>query len=235
MLDKNDNSPVLVNSTYKGVISEAAPIGSLVLLNDTLPMLIKATDADSGSNGLLQYEIVEFAQSRMFHVVSNTGTMYIVAKLFRNNNNNRDLLYVFLGAIRTTTFLDYESSPNITFRVRVIDQGNPRRTSDVLAKVFISILDVNDCPPVFTNHEYNASVLVPTYANVAVVQLNATDGDSKGLTKLTYSIVNGNEANVYAIDVDRGLITVRDPNLGIKSSPHNLAVSVTDGKYSSQS
>jgi len=73
VLDRNDNSPVLVNTSYKGVISEAAPIGSLVLLNDTLPMLIKASDADSGSNGLLQYEIVEFVQSRMFHVVSNTG------------------------------------------------------------------------------------------------------------------------------------------------------------------
>ncbi|CAH1738811.1 unnamed protein product [Aphis gossypii] len=211
VLDRNDNSPVLVNTSYKGVISEAAPIGSLVLLNDTLPMLIKASDADSGSNGLLQYEIVEFVQSRMFHVVSNTG------------------------AIRTTTLLDYETSPNITFHVRVIDQGNPRRTSDVLAKVFISILDVNDCPPVFTSYEYNASVLVPTYVNVAVVQLNATDGDSPGQTKLTYSIIGGNEANVYTIDADRGLITVKEPNLGIKSSPHNLAVSVSDGKYSSQS
>lgn len=141
----------------------------------------------------------------------------------------------FIGAIRTTTLLDYETSPNITFHVRVIDQGNPRRTSDVLAKVFISILDVNDCPPMFTSYEYNASVLVPTYVNVAVVQLNATDGDSPGQTKLTYSIIGGNEANVYTIDADRGLVTVKEPNLGIKSSPHNLAVSVTDGKYSSQS
>lgn len=145
------------------------------------------------------------------------------------------ILSSFVGAIRTTTLLDYETSPNITFRVRVIDQGNPRRTSDVLAKVFISILDVNDCPPVFTSYEYNASVLIPTYVNVAVVQLNATDGDSPGQTKLTYSIIGGNEANVYTIDADRGLITVKEPNLGFKSSPHNLAVSVTDGKYSSQS
>ncbi|XP_050442855.1 fat-like cadherin-related tumor suppressor homolog isoform X2 [Adelges cooleyi] len=211
VLDRNDNPPVLLNASYKGMISEAAPIGSLVLLNDTLPLLIRATDADSGSNGLLQYEIVEFAQSRMFHVVSNTG------------------------AIRTTTLLDYETSPNITFRVRVIDQGNPRQTSEVLATVLISILDVNDCPPVFTSYEYNASVLVPTYANVAVVQLKATDGDSEKLTKLTYSIAGGNEANVYAIDPDRGLITVREPSSGIKSSPHSLMVSVTDGKYSSQS
>lgn len=145
------------------------------------------------------------------------------------------VVFTFTGAIRTTTLLDYETSPNITFHVRVIDQGNPRRTSEVLAKVFISILDVNDCPPVFNNYEYNASVLVPTYVNVAVVQLNATDGDSKRQTKLTYSIVSGNEGNIYAIDADRGLITVRDPNLGIKSSHHNLAVSVSDGKYSSQS
>lgn len=81
VLDRNDNSPVLVNTSYKGVISEAAPIGSLVLLNDTLPMLIRAEDADSGSNGLLQYEIVEFAQSRMFHVVSNTGEYLMVIHL----------------------------------------------------------------------------------------------------------------------------------------------------------
>lgn len=94
---------------------------------------------------------------------------------------------------------------------------------------------MNDCPPVFKSYEYNASVLVPTYVNVAVVQLNATDGDSEGQTKLTYSIVSGNEGNIYAIDADKGLITVKDPNLGIKSSPHKLAVSVTDGKYSSQS
>jgi len=145
------------------------------------------------------------------------------------------ILSSIVGAIRTTTLLDYETSPNITFHVRVIDQGYPRRTSDVLAKVFISILDVNDCPPVFTSYEYNASVLIPTYVNVAVVQLNATDGDSPGQTRLTYSIIGGNEANVYTIDADRGLITVKEPNLGFKSSPHNLAVSVTDGKYSSQS
>lgn len=105
----------------------------------------------------------------------------------------------------------------------------------MLAKVLISILDVNDCPPVFSTYEYNASVLVPTYVNVAVVQLNATDEDSRGQTKLTYSIIGGNEANIYTIDADKGLVTVRDPNLGVKSSPHNLAVSVTDGKYSSQS
>lgn len=131
--------------------------------------------------------------------------------------------------------MDYETTPNITFHVRVIDQGNPRRTSDVLAKVFISILDVNDCPPVFTSYEYNASVLIPTYINVAVVQLNATDDDSIKQTKLKYSIIGGNEANIYSIDTDKGLITVKDTNLGLKSSPHNLAVSVSDGKYSSQS
>lgn len=233
VLDRNDNSPVLTNISYKGVISEAAPIGSLVLLNDTLPMLIRATDADSGSNGLLQYEIVEFAQSRMFHVVSNTGMWRHL--LAPNEKYIISIIRIFIGAIRTTTLLDYETAPNVTFHVRVIDQGNPKRTSDVLASVFISILDVNDCPPVFTKYEYNASVLIPTYANVAVVQLNATDGDSEKQTKLIYSIISGNEANVYSVDADKGLITVRDPNLGIKSSPHNLAVSVTDGKYSSQS
>lgn len=75
------------------------------------------------------------------------------------------------GAIRTVMSLDYETMPVIKFGVRVTDLGNPRLSSDITARVTISILDVNDCPPVFTHSEYNASVLLPTYKNVAIAQV----------------------------------------------------------------
>lgn len=74
VLDRNDNAPQFVDVEYKGYISEAAPVGSLVLTNESLPLVLKAHDDDFELNALLQYEIVEAASKRMFYVVSNTGT-----------------------------------------------------------------------------------------------------------------------------------------------------------------
>lgn len=69
--------------------------------------------------------------------------------------------------------LDYESAPELDFHVRVNDLGEPRLTSETVAHVHISVNDVNDCVPVFSQSEYNATVIVPTYNNVAVVQVRS--------------------------------------------------------------
>jgi protocadherin Fat 1/2/3 len=61
---------------------------------------------------------------------------------------------------------------SIDFHVRVTDLGKPRLSSETLAKVHIDILDINDCAPVFSQPEYNISVLIPTYTNIAVAQVN---------------------------------------------------------------
>lgn len=75
------------------------------------------------------------------------------------------------GAIRTVMSLDYETMKSMNFSVRVTDLGKPRLSSEMTAAVHISVLDVNDCAPVFTQTDYNASVLLPTYKNVAVIQV----------------------------------------------------------------
>lgn len=63
--------------------------------------------------------------------------------------------------------------------------------------------------------------------------MNATDGDSKSLTVLKYSIVSGNENGIYRIVENKGAIIVRDTLKGARSAPHRLRVAVTDGKYMS--
>jgi protocadherin Fat 1/2/3 len=75
VLDRNDNAPQFVELDYRGFISEAAPVGSLVLTQAGSPLVLKARDNDFELNALLQYEIVEAAPKRMFYVVSNTGTL----------------------------------------------------------------------------------------------------------------------------------------------------------------
>jgi len=75
------------------------------------------------------------------------------------------------GVIRTVVTLDYEQVSEIEFHVRVSDLGKPKLTSETVARVRIALTDVNDCLPQFSQTEYNATVIVPTYNNVAVVQV----------------------------------------------------------------
>lgn len=94
--------------------------------------------------------------------------------------------------------------------MQVSDLGKPRLSSEIAAQVEISVIDVNDCPPVFTQPEYNVTLLLPTYKNVVVLQLNATDRDdnSNNSTMLRYEIVeDSNKDGVFAINSYTGVIT----------------------------
>nr|XP_018896045.1 PREDICTED: fat-like cadherin-related tumor suppressor homolog isoform X2 [Bemisia tabaci] len=208
VLDKNDHAPTFTKSVYYGFVNEGTPIGSLVLSNSSnLPLIISATDNDAETNALLHYDIVESGPKRIFHIVPSTG------------------------AVRTVVMLDYETTPSVEFHVLVSDLGKPQLSSDILALVHIDVVDVNDCPPVFMQPYYNATILLPTYPNIVVAQVNATDKDSANLTKLVYSITNGNAGNIYSISSSTGVITLKDPAKGQSTSPHALKVSVTDGRF----
>ncbi|XP_049837416.1 fat-like cadherin-related tumor suppressor homolog isoform X3 [Schistocerca gregaria] len=207
VLDKNDNAPTFLQPLYQGVISEGTSIGSLVLTNNTSPLVITARDDDSELNGLLNYDIIEALPRKFFHIDSSTG------------------------AIRTVLNLDHETIPEFHFHVKVSDLGKPQLYSENTATVEISVTDVNDCPPHFTQTEYNATLLLPTYQNVAVVQVVAADPDSAESTHLRYDIIDGNRGEVFAVDSDTGVITVSDAT-HIRQF-HRLHLRVSDGKFSS--
>ncbi|KAK0095182.1 hypothetical protein PV326_009029, partial [Microctonus aethiopoides] len=207
VLDRNDNAPRFLQATYNGEISESATIGSLVLTNSSSPLVIKAEDADSELNALLSYDIVEDLPRKFFHIDSSTG------------------------AIRTIMVLDHETIPNFIFHVKVSDLGKPKLLSETTAKVMITVTDVNDCPPRFLKTNYNTTLLLPTYKNVAVIKVTAIDPDSKKGVPLRYDIIDGNKNHTFDIDSQLGVITVR--NTEHIRQMYLLHVRVSDGKYSS--
>ena len=104
------------------------------------------------------------------------------------------------GAIRTITGLDYESQTFFEFNVRVSDMGRPRLSAETTANVKIFIQDENDSPPVFDENEYFELLLLPTFENVSITQVAATDKDKDVPSqKLTYSITDGNDRKLFAI------------------------------------
>lgn len=216
-LDINDNVPYFEQDIYRGEILESAPIGSLIttvykdrinsITNATTgPLVIKALDLDSGLNALLHYDIVEVLPRKYFHIDSTTG------------------------AIKTVMYLDHEKLPFFSFHVKVTDLGKPRLSSETTARVEITVLNVNDCAPQFTQKEYNVTLLLPTYVNVAVLQVNATDEDGSEGLPLRYDIIEGNKDNAFAIDSQTGVITTRDVDM--IGAFYRLHIRVSDGKFS---
>ena len=210
ILDINDNPPQFQRLTFEGNISESAPIGSLILVNNTNPLVIKAHDADSGLSALLLYEILEEHAKRFFSIDSSTG------------------------AIRTIKSLDYESQSFFEFNVRVSDMGKPRLSADTTANVRIYVRDENDSPPLFSKSEYTTTLLLPTFKNVSVIVINATDPDTKAAGKLEFSITAGNEAGLFGIDSGSGRVFVQKPGQIGSLPKRTLDLGVSDGKFTAQ-
>ncbi|XP_058804510.1 fat-like cadherin-related tumor suppressor homolog isoform X2 [Phymastichus coffea] len=213
VLDRNDNAPHFMQAVYAGQVSEAASIGSLVFsANSTSsPLVIKAEDADSELNALLNYDIVEELPRKFFHIDSSTG------------------------AIRTVMLLDHETIPEFQFRVKVSDLGKPKLSFESTAKVIITVGDINDCPPKFLQSEYNTTVLLPTWKNVAVVKVEAYDPDTTNTlsnqSALRYDIIDGNQGQTFHVDPQNGTLIINNSDHMRKN--YQLQVRVSDGKYSS--
>ncbi|XP_051891479.1 protocadherin Fat 1a isoform X7 [Pristis pectinata] len=205
--DENDNMPVFIQSEYVGIISEAAHINSVVLNEQSTPLVIQATDADEGSNALLFYQIAEPSAQKYFAIDSSTG------------------------AIRAVQKLDYEQTNIFHFTVQVHDSGNPQLFAEHAANVTIHVIDVNDCPPVFVQDLYDVSLLVPTYKGVKVTVVDATDADSDSNADLIYSIIDGNIGEKFSIDAKTALISVQ--NTTHLRSRYELTVRASDGRFSS--
>lgn len=206
VVDENDNPPVFQQLHYRGSISEAAPVNSVVLNSDDSPLVIKATDADRNQNALLVYQIVEDTAKMFFTVDSGTGS------------------------IRTIANLDHETVALFHFHVHVRDNGKPQLTADSPTEVTIQVIDTNDSPPRFTQNSYEAVLLLPTYVGVEAMQVSAIDPDKDVSTELTYSLTDG-VLEHFVIKPSSGVIVVKNNNFS--KERFRFSVKVSDGKFSS--
>lgn len=205
--DENDNAPIFTQEEFTGIISESAPVNSVVLTRENTPLVIRALDADQDASSRLVYQIVEPFAHNYFAIDSSTG------------------------AIRTTTELDYEQRNTFRFTVQVHDMGMPRLFAEKAANVTIEVMDVNDCAPKFNQDLYETTVLVPTYKGVKVLTVNATDSDSGPNARLIYSISEGNIGDKFKMDPVSGIISIQ--NVTQLRSRYELRVRVSDGRFAS--
>ncbi|XP_056107101.1 cadherin EGF LAG seven-pass G-type receptor 1 [Rhinichthys klamathensis goyatoka] len=166
-------------------------------------MHIQAIDADSGDNAHLEYKLTDTSPGFPFTINNNTGWITVGAEL------------------------DRETTEFYSFGVEARDCGVPTMSSS--ASVSVTILDVNDNVPTFTQHLYNLKVNEDAAVGTSVLSVTAVDRDVNSV--VTYQISSGNTRNRFAITSQSGggLITLALPLDYKQERQYLLTITASDG------
>lgn len=98
--------------------------------------------------------------------------------------------------------------------------------------VYVTLEDVNDNPPRFTQERYVSSVWEGSVRGTYVTQISAMDDDTGVNSRITYSIIGGNVQNAFTIDPPNTGIVRTDIILDreIRDS-YRLEIEALDGGY----
>ncbi|XP_022527058.2 cadherin EGF LAG seven-pass G-type receptor 1 isoform X3 [Astyanax mexicanus] len=175
-----NSAPVFQLPNYQVSVPENEPSGTHVIT-------LKATDADSGEAGRIEYGMEALFDSRS-------------SDFFRINPET--------GSIETERPLDREFKDTHVFKVTATDGGTPQRSATSYLTVTVS--DTNDHGPVFEQTEYRVSIRENVEVGFEVMTVRATDEDAPSNANMIYKIVNGDGVNsVFEIDSRNGLVKVR--------------------------
>uniref|UniRef100_A0A8C2GGG7 FAT atypical cadherin 3a n=1 Tax=Cyprinus carpio TaxID=7962 RepID=A0A8C2GGG7_CYPCA len=109
------------------------------------------------------------------------------------------------GVISVIAALDYETSPSHKLIIRATDCLTGARAE---VDVEVTVLDVNDNPPVFEQPSYKAVISESAMIGTAALQVLATDSDSEKNAAIRYQIIpdRPNSTDHFHIDSSSGLI-----------------------------
>ena len=133
------------------------------------------------------------------------------------------------GALILKKALDREETSAYHFAIVATDTGSPPLSTT--ANIYITVLDINDNPPVFENNTPRCTVSQAVPRNHFVTMVTAYDRDVTDYPKLTYSIISGNEKQVFSIDASSGIITTWNIQYLANETQYSLNISVTDSVF----
>ncbi|XP_009473715.1 PREDICTED: cadherin EGF LAG seven-pass G-type receptor 2-like [Nipponia nippon] len=164
---------------------------------------VQAIDADSGDNGRLVYTLLETGAGFPFAINNSTGWIVVASEL------------------------DREAVDFYSFEVEAQDQGNPPMASS--ASVSVTVLDVNDNSPEFTQREYGARLNEDAAVGTSVLTVSAVDRDANSV--ITYQISSGNTRNRFSITSQSGggLISLALPLDYKLERQYLLTIAASDG------
>ncbi|XP_029969229.1 protocadherin beta-16-like [Salarias fasciatus] len=171
--DVNDNRPTFKNVEKRFEISESAVSGSKFVLE-------RAVDADIGINGLKNYSL--------------KPTDNFVLKIENQADGNKKVEMVLRKP------LDREKAEQISLLLTAVDGGEPQMSGTV--KIFVTVLDVNDNAPVFSQPVYKAAIAENSKMGTTLATVSAADADKGTNGDVFYSVSTtiDNVSDTFAIN-----------------------------------
>lgn len=228
VIDVNDNAPEFKESTYHANIREDAPPGKTVLL-------VQANDKDEISNQRLTYSL--HGHSAYLFDINRSSGMITVAKCDQTTIRHADADSNHSPIVKHC--IDYEIQRKHHLMVEVSDG---ELSSKVPLTVFID--DASDNPPVFTLPVVDVVIEEGVDRLDPPIKIEAVDADQSSV--LSYSIIEGNFENLFAINNATGELqltrAIRIPHEDFGSSINGdyrqqqlnkmtLIVQATDGTH----
>ena len=144
---------------------------------------VLATDGDFGNNGKVEYKLG--SEQDKFYINSDTGTVYAAVPL------------------------DYETVHEISLSVIAYDLGDPSMSST--ATVLVTIIDVNDKPPVFPQPFYSFGTFENQAVGTEIGNILAVDDDSlkNGIVEYSIDAADLESLECFVIDPSTGQIRNR--------------------------
>lgn len=194
VIDVNDQPPRFEQSTYVMNISESQGPGTYV-------GTVVATDADSGANGQITYELPEEIAYGMFAIDPSRGV------------------------ITTLAVLDREERDSYVVTVYAMDGAFPRRYD--MASVLVFVMDVNDNNPVFADSTFDLSLPENQIPSV-IHSVIATDADAGSNGDIIYSITSGNTNGAFSVNPSTGALSPVGPLDRETESSYTLVITAND-------
>ncbi|XP_075331797.1 cadherin-23 isoform X2 [Odontesthes bonariensis] len=176
------------------------PVFENVNLGTTI-VRVRATDADSGLFAVIEYSLVD--GEGKFGIKPSTGEIYILSPLDRETKDHYTL----------------------TALARDNPGGSPNKRRENSVQVLVTVLDVNDYRPRFTERVYNTSVFENEPSGTSVITVTAVDLDEGENAAVLYSLL-GQHSDAFSLDPNTGL--VRSRRLLQSSERFNFTVVATD-------
>ncbi|XP_064879385.1 cadherin-23-like [Oncorhynchus nerka] len=111
------------------------------------------------------------------------------------------------GTVTVTRALDYETTSAYQLTVNATDQDKKRPLSS-LSNLAITITDVQDMDPIFTNLPYSTNIEEDAPLGYEVRKIKAIDQDLGRPRGIGYTIISGNTNSIFALDYISGSLTV---------------------------
>ena len=209
LLNGNRHTPLFNPFLYQATVTEDSQIEALIGINVT------ATDADTGSDGVITYGLLGDHRQYDFVIDQATGVISIGP-----------------GG------LDYERIGLYSLRAIATDGGVPQLWSSAI--IIVTIEDLNDNIPIWESEVYSVSVIENTTIGTEIIRVHATDLDPiiydeakkvynnvHGL--ITYSITDGDTLSQFSIGPMNGSVIIQSPLNREAKDNYTLVLNATDG------